>query len=125
MKRNKCWLFLLGLVIFMLTACSEQITQGEVVKKDFTPAHSQVIIVPIVHSIGNSTYTTPMPFVYYYSDKYTITIEKWDKEEGKLRQAIYRVDKETYDIVNIGDEFSYEKDMEPNEPEYTREQQHS
>ena len=48
MKRNKCWLILLTLMVLMLTACGGQITQGEVVEKNFTPAHSQVVMIPIV-----------------------------------------------------------------------------
>lgn len=125
MKRNKCWLILLTLVVFVLTGCGGQITQGEVVEKNFTPAHSQVVMIPIVHSNGKMTYTTVVPMVYHYSDSYTITIEKWDAEDEEIKRATYRVNEEVYAAVSIGDEFSYEEDMKASEPEYTREEQHS
>lgn len=124
MKKNKYLLILLSLMIFMLTACCDnQITQGEVVEKNFTPAHTQVIIVPIAISNGKTVTITPIPYIYHYNDKYTITIEQWDEKENEIKRATYSVSEEIYNVVNMGDEFIYEKDMEPNEPEYTREKQ--
>ncbi len=58
---------------------------------------------------------------YHYSDTYKITIRDYiDNEE---QTETYRVTKEVYDSVDIGDEFIYNEEFEPNEPEYTREKQ--
>lgn len=46
-------------------------------------------------------------------------------EEGETVQETFRVTKEVYDAVEIGFEFVYQEDMEPEEPEYTREKQPS
>ena len=109
------------LALLALAACEGEITQGEIKSKEFTPAHNQIMMVPIVHSDGKTSYTTWMYYTYYYPDTYTVTIEKWDKKEGKNRQARYEVTEEVYDAVSVGAEFSYEKDMKPKEPEYIRE----
>ena len=114
-------LVLAVLTLLALAACEGEITQGEVKSKEFIPAHNQIMMVPIVHSDGRTSYTTWMYYTYYYPDTYTIPIEKWDKKEGKNRQARYEVTKEVYDAVSVGAEFSYEKDMKPKEPEYIRE----
>ena len=114
-------LVLAVLTLLALAACEGEITQGEVKSKEFIPAHNQIMMVPIVHSDGRTSYTTWMYYTYYYPDTYTITIEKWDKKEGKNRQARYEVTKEVYDAVSVGAEFSYEKDMKPKDPEYIRE----
>lgn len=120
MKKLKIFFSIL-LIALVLGGCSQKLTQGEVIEKKFTPAHSEVMIIPIVTSNGESISTTYVPYVYYYSDAYKITIRDYvDTEE---QTATYRVTKEVYDNVNIGDEFIYSDEYEPDEPEYTREKQ--
>lgn len=90
-------------------------------RKNYTPAHTSVNVVPIITTNGKSTYTFFVPYTYYYSDKWEITIQAWDEENAEMQYATFRVDESVYDKVEIGAEFVYEESMEPNEPEYTRE----
>ena len=120
MKKIKVILSIL-IVALVLSSCSLYLTQGEVIEKEFIPAHSETTMLPIVITDGENISTIIMPYVYHYSDTYKITIRDYiDNEE---QTATYRVTKEVYDSVNIGDEFIYNKEYEPNEPEYTREKQ--
>ena len=119
MKKIVCALMMLVLAA-ALAGCVEKITQGEVVDKQFTPAHTDIRIVPIVRSNGKTTTVTPVRFFYYYPDTYEITISGADKN-GNQQKAVYRVTKEVFDTVEMGAEFIYDKDMQPDEPEYRRE----
>lgn len=106
--------------LFALAGCSQKITSGEVIGKQFTPAHTEVRLTPIVISNGKTTTTSIVPFTYYYPDTYTITISGLDKN-GEQQAATYRVTEEVYDAVAVGSEFVYVDDMQPDSPEYTRE----
>lgn len=114
---------LLVLLLFILTGCGQKITEGEVVAKKYSPAHSSVVLIPIVHTNGKTSYATIVPFIYHYSDKWEITIEAYDAEKEETVSATYRVTESVYDAVEIGAEFVYEENMEPETPEYTRERQ--
>ena len=54
----------LALMLF-LCGNEERLTEGEVYDKNFTAAHSQVLMLPMVHTNGESTYTTMMPYTRY------------------------------------------------------------
>lgn len=108
-------------VILLLTGCKAEITSGEVTEKNFSPAHTQVMLMPLCISNGSSITTTLMPFIYHYADQWTVTITTWDEKSGEMQSATYRVTETVYDEVEIGAEFTYSKDMQPTEPEYTRE----
>ena len=108
-------------LLLVLSGCSGKITSGEVVEKNFTPAHSETRIIPLVISNGKTSRVMPIPYVYHYSDKWEITIAAWDEKEKEMQTATYRVTEEVYEAVEIGAEFVYDKDMKPIEPEYTRE----
>lgn len=124
MNKKRAVLIVLAVVLLLsLTACSSKITSGEVVKKSFTPAHSELRMIPIVISNGKTFTTIVIPYTYHYSDCWEITIAAWDEEEKKMQTATYRVTEKVYEAVEIGAEFVYDKDMKPIEPEYTREKQ--
>lgn len=110
-------------LLLALSGCCAKITSGEVVEKNYTPAHSEVRLIPLVLSNGKSSSVVVIPYTYYYSDRWTVTIAAWDEEAKKMQSATYRVTEEVYEAVEIGAEFVYDKDMQPNEPEYTRERQ--
>lgn len=110
-------------LLLSISACSSKITSGEVVEKNFTPAHREVRLIPIVISNGKTRITSVIPYTYHYSDRWEITIAAWDEKEKKMQTATYRVTEEVYEAVEIGAEFVYDKDMNPIEPEYTRERQ--
>ena len=59
-------LVVLAVILLLgLSGCSGKITSGEVVEKNFTPAHSEVRLIPIVISNGKSSSTRLVPFVYH------------------------------------------------------------
>ena len=123
MKRKIVAFIGILLIFSILTGCSKAITEGEVISKEFTPAHTQIMFIPIVPTNGKTSYTTLIPFIYYYNDKWEVTIQQYDDEQKEMLSATYRITEEVFDAVTIGSEFVYSNDMEPLEPEYTRERQ--
>lgn len=121
MKKVKVFL-IVALIALLLGGCSQKITQGEVINKEFIAEHTEVRVIPVVTSNGKSTSTTLIPYVYHYPDTYKITIKDYDAEQKELT-ATYRVTKFVYDSIDYGDEFIFNKDYEPTEPEYTREKE--
>lgn len=107
------------MMIALMCSCSKKITQGEVINKEYTPSYTTIMMIPIVHTNGKTTTTQIIPFVYRYSDKYEITILGYDSEKNEST-ATYRVKKEVFDQVNLGDEFVFSKEYEPEYPEYIR-----
>ena len=104
----------IALSLSMLTGCGSQITHGKVIAKDFTPAHSRVVMVPVVHSTGKSTFTTLHPFVYHYEDEWEITIQGFAADSSEMQTAVYSVSEEVYDAIELGDEFTWTEEMEQN-----------
>ena len=49
---------LLVAILLSVTGCKKKITSGEVIEKNYTPAHTSVNIVPIITTNGKSTYKT-------------------------------------------------------------------
>ena len=123
MKRKIVAFIGILLIFSILTGCSKAITEGEVISKEFTPAHTQIMFIPIVDTNGKTSYTTLVPFIYYYNEKWEVTIQQYDDEQKEMLSATYRITEEVFDAVTIGSEFVYSNDMEPLEPEYTRERQ--
>lgn len=115
--------FAVLIILLMLSGGSAKITSGEVTKKEFSPAHTEVRIIPLVMTNGKTTHVITVPYFYTYPDRWYVTIEAWDNKSEKMLRATYRVTKNVYDAVDIGCEFVYDKTMEPTEPEYTRERQ--
>lgn len=115
-------LFLTFALLVSLCGCGHKLTEGEVYDKEFKGAITQVMIVPVVISDGNTTSTTMIPYMYYYPDRWIIRIRE-PNGDGTYVTDEYYTTKEVYDSVNIGDTFSYDpyRDFE-NEP-YTRERQ--
>ena len=116
---------LAGLLIHVAihNATVDLITEGEVINKTFTPAHSSVRIIPIVTYNGKGTSTTMIPYRYYYDDKWEITIQDYNEDAEEMETATYRVTEDVYNGIEIGAEFIYSDDMQPNTPEYTRERE--
>lgn len=112
-------LLTLTFVVFF-AGCEKQITQGEVIDKNFYPAHTVYRLIPIITSNGKTSTTYFIPYVYRYPDTYKITISGLDKN-GKAKTATYRFTKGVFEAVPLGAEFVYKSDMQPDEPEYQRE----
>lgn len=110
------------IAIFILCCLSvigcSNIKQGEVVKKEFIPAHNRVALVPICVSNGKTVTTIMVPYIYYYPDTYKIEI-KAKKKDKYIYKWIY-VNKYVYDLTPIGAEFIYDKKRDMLERPYTR-----
>ncbi len=130
-KIRNCFFFLILSIIaacFVLTALKvllsgseTRLTEGEVYDKSFTAAHSQTLMLPMVHSNGETTYTTMMPYIRNYPDTYSISIR--DFQDGEWITETYYVSKEVYNDVEIGDIFKYEVGRDLEEAPYTQERQ--
>jgi hypothetical protein len=71
------------------------------------------------------SYTTVMPYVYYYSDSYEIDIRDYNEEEKEYDTATYYVTEEVYSQCEIGSIFKYEKGRDFNEIPHTCEEANS
>lgn len=107
-------------LVFISGCTQNKITSGEVIDKEFTPAHSNTRMVPVTTFNGKTSRTILVPYAYHYSDNWEITIRDYNEEKNELT-ATYRVTEDVYNSVDIGDEFVYQEDFEPDTPEYTRE----
>lgn len=117
------FIFTLALIFtLLLVSCGNKLTRGEVYEKNFTEAHTQIVMVPFVHSNGKTSYTTMMPMYYHYPDTWEIAIKAWDPEKERWRKQSYYVTEEVYKTVNIGDEFQYSKESCWENERYTREE---
>ena len=121
MKKKNCILFIVLFLVLTLTSCEDSITSGEVVTKTFKPAHTQLLMLPMSVYNGKSISTVLVPYTYYYSDSWEVTIQQHDKTQNKMLQATYRVAEEVYNDIEIGAEFVYSEKLDPDMPEYYRE----
>ena len=80
----------LTIVIFLmfLVGCSS-VKEGEVIQKRHEPSRTWVSVTPIVKSNGKTTTTTMIPYVYYDSEDYVITIEGLNKKGELETRKIY------------------------------------
>lgn len=71
----------------LLTGCSSKITEGEIYKKDYQPEETIMIMTPMIHTNGKSSYTTYIPMFYHYPDRWCIWIKATEKnDEGNMIQ---------------------------------------
>lgn len=117
--------FLIGLIIFLCVALfvsCNNITHGEVYKKEYREAFTTVMFMPLIISNGKTTTTTLIPYVVSYPDRYVLFIR--DYQDGEWITEDFFVSKEVYDQVKIGDMFEFDEtrgDLK-DEP-YTKEKQ--
>lgn len=108
------------IVTMCLAGCSPKLKHGEVYAKEFIPAHTVTMFVPMVHTTGKSTWTQSVPFIYHYPDDYTVSIKAND---GSGDTATYHVTKNVYDAVDIGYEFQWDSESCSDTAPYTRERE--
>lgn len=120
MKKRIAVFIVTVLLVGVFTSCANRITEGEVTEKEFLPAETTVMVLPVVTSNGKTASTSYIPYTVCYPDRWYITIQKYSEKEEKMLTATYRVTEDVYDAVEVGDEFVYDKNYEPTEPEYTR-----
>lgn len=80
-KKMKKAIFVLFMCFIFLTGCNKKITEGEIYEKEFLPKETQVVILPMVHTDGKTSYTTYIPMTYYYPDRWRISIKSIEKNE--------------------------------------------
>lgn len=118
---KKLLAFLLAVALILSLCSCSTITEGEVYKKEYRPAFTTVMMLPLVHSNGKTTTTTMVPYIIYYPDRYVVFIKAFVNNEWKTED--YYVPKDTYDTLNIGDMFEYVKDRDLTEEPYTKTKQ--
>lgn len=108
------------IILLSLSGCS-LITEGKIIEKKFTPAHTETLLVPIVMSTGTSTFTNFIPVTRDYEDQWVIIFEGVNEEGETDIRKVY-TDEETYNSHEVGDNFVYVEDRDEDEPEYTEEE---
>ena len=118
MRKLKRRILLLHVSALLLTGCGSELTEGEIYGKEFLPRKTTVMYVPVVHSDGKTSYTTVIPMIFNYPDRWRIDIRSLDvNEKGEQETASYFTSKEVFDECDIGNIFSYEPDRDSkNEP---------
>ena len=105
---KKVFPLLLALLIaaVLLVAC-HQIKSGEVYDKYYIPAHSESYTT-YEHVYDDGQYrSVPVLKFRYVPAEYRILIRR-ENDKGEWDTASYKVGKERYDSIKIGDEVSFE-----------------
>jgi hypothetical protein len=105
------------LILLSLSGCAT-ITEGVIIEKEFIPAHTESILIPVVTKVGNSTITNLIPVVRDYEDQWVIIFEGINEEGEKETRKVY-TNEATYNSCKIGDNFVYITNRDSDEPEYT------
>ena len=90
-----------ALLCLMFAGCASQINEGEIISKQFVPAHEESTMR---YDVLQET------FVYeteHIPDRWYVTIEK-KCEDGKVRQRKLMVSQGTYNSVTRGEWFGVE-----------------
>lgn len=96
-----------------LCGCSEKIRSGEIINKEYTPAHKETKHIPITIYTGKFFSTVMIPQIFSYDDKWEITIRKLDERKSDYLTATYIVTKDVFESYNIGEQFEYTESMNP------------
>ena len=114
-------LMLMETMLF-LQGCSPKLTEGVIYEKEFKPAYSTTTMMTQVHSNGRSVYTTLIPVINHYPDRWCIRIRSLNSDKnGEFETAEYYVTQSVYDSCEVGDMFSYDKDRDFSEEPVYRE----
>lgn len=122
MKHKLAFLAFVSVILITLTGCMEQIKEGTVYKREFVAEHTEMIMIPIVHSTGKTCYTTFVPVIRIYPDEYIVSIKKYNTDSKEWDTADYYVSKSVYGKVKVGDYYVFnDKDGTSDEP-YTQQE---
>lgn len=106
-------IFVLLTCLILLTGCGQKITEGEIYEKEFLPEETITIIVPMIHTNGKTSYTTYVPVIHHYPDRWRISIKSIEKnEDGEYDTANYYTTEEVYNSCKVGDMFSYDENRD-------------
>ena len=111
-SKIKRFILVVLLAALLLAGCSPRITEGEVIDKEFSPAHSITSASPVMISNGKSITTILVPRTYTYPAEWRITILGYDEDGNRVTET-FRVTEEVFDATEIGAKFVWDESMEP------------
>ena len=94
------------ILISSLCGCSNAISAGEVYQKVFKEEHTQVRLIPLIITDGNTHRVMQIPYVVHYPDRYVVYVKSF--QDGDLVTEDFYVTKDVYDNISIGDMFEYD-----------------
>lgn len=118
----------IGLCLFCMavTGCGkEQLREGEIYDKAFTPAHSETTILPLTIYNGKTFTVTYIPCIYHYYDSYCIKIREYDPDKKNYKTAQYYTTKEVFDACEIGGIFIYDETRDFEEVQYEKKKENA
>lgn len=108
-KRIKAMILVL-ILSAMFSGCGNKITEGQIYEKEFVPAHTEIVLIPMAFPGGKTVKTRLMPQIRSYSDTWYIRIQSTEvDEDGKREKAEYSVTEEIFNQYEVGDFYSHEK----------------
>jgi hypothetical protein len=110
-------------LLLMVVGCGEKLESGEVYEREFREAYTQMVIIPMIVSTGNSTTTMMIPYFFHYPDRWVIKIRQWDYTKGEYITATYFVTEEVYDNHDIGDYYNFDPKTATKEEPVVKEKQ--
>lgn len=97
--------YFLIVIVFVLVGCSG-LKEGEIYDKNYSPAHMQLIMMPIVHTISTdkttSSFVTVVPMWFYFPDSWSLSYKAFNQKKNKWETATVWVNQQTFDISKIG-----------------------
>lgn len=77
MKKKFIGIFIiLLLMLLVMSGCSDSILEGDVYKKEFKPAYTTVMLIPVTITNGDTVSTMMIPYFVHYPDRYVIYTKK-------------------------------------------------
>jgi predicted small lipoprotein YifL len=90
-------------VLIALSGCGKSLPpSGIVTAKQFEPAHTYVVMMPMTTSNGKTTTTTFIPVIISEPDRWVLTIEPYDKDGHPLEPKRALVTQATFDAAKLG-----------------------
>ena len=99
----KAYIILFLCFVSFITSCSPRISEGEIINKQFSPAYTQILVLPVFLYTGKTSTVIFLPMFIAHPDSYRINIKAFNDNEWKER-TLY-LSKEVYEKVSIGDWF--------------------
>lgn len=112
---------LASLILICFSGCSKGIAEGTIYKREFVAEHTETIIIPIVHSTGETCYTTMIPVIRMYPDEWIVSVKKYNKDLSEWETKDFYVSQQVYDKVEVGDYYVFNKKDGTTDEPYTQE----
>ena len=94
-----------SLIVFcvsVIVVSCEHLEYGNIVEKEYHPAWTQVMFIPIIISDGKTTSTMMIPYFVWHNESWSIDVEG-KGTKGSIMTETFYVDKLAYDTSKIGD----------------------